>query len=173
MDWDLACQAYAKGDFPAPFNDALDEEEDWLRVPEDEDENLEPLGFWNGWFEFNDGLLESAMPVYDRLARDYPVLKDLGLLWSKNLAPEMPKDLPADPEGFLIGAFSPERVGTIRDTLAALDVDGLGKLVGEGISAGAIENFESAGDFERFVKSLASAFERASSRSRGFVVWAG
>ncbi len=173
VDWDRARKAYAKDDFPEPFTDALEDEEDWLLALESEDEELERLCSWSRWLEFSDGLFEVAKPVYDELVSDYPVLKEVGVIWSENLAPQLPKDLPDDPESLLLGAFAPDRVKQVSSALAHLNYPALGKVINGAIDSGAIEWFESGEDFSEFIKSLQSAFERAASRSRGFIVWAG
>jgi len=175
VDWESARKAYAKDDFPEPFTDALEEEEGWLLAleNENEDEDLERLCSWNRWLEFNDGLMESARPVYDQLANGFPVLKDVGVIWSEDLAPQLPKDLPNDPEELLFAALAPERVKTVSASLANLDSPALGKLIDDAIESGAVEWFESGDEFLDFIKALQAAFERAASRSRGFVVWAG
>lgn len=173
VDWDRALEAYSAGDFPEPFSDALEEEEDWLLALENEDEELERLCSWNRWLEFSDGLFEGAKPVYDQLVRDYPVLKDVGLIWSEKLAPQLPKDLPDDPEQLLLGAFSPDRVKQVSTALKNLDHPALSKVIDGAVDSGAIEWFESGSEFSDFIKSLQGAFERASLQARGFIVWAG
>jgi hypothetical protein len=173
VEWKRALEAYEEGDFPEPFTDALEEEEKWISSLEDTDEQLALLGSWNGWLEFNDGLLTVARGIYDRLSADFPRLRDLGVLWDEKLAPRLPKDLEDDPEALLFAAFSPQRTKEVLLDLAAVDTAALKELIDQAVALEAVELFESGEEFVEFFCALRRAFERAARRSRGFVAWAG
>ncbi len=151
---------------------ALEEEAGWLRefgIPEEWQGLQENFG---SFLEFNDAMERSAPEVLHRLHAEFPVLRDIGVLWDPSKScPLIPKDLPMDESGHMMGSLAPERVAEVLESLKGMDRELLAALVQKAVEAettGGI--FESASEFLEFIDAVKKGFEKTVKSGRGILV---
>lgn len=144
----------------------------WLRKFSISKEWRPLLESFNGLMYFNDALERNALPVRDRLDRDFPVLADIGLLWNREKScPKIPSDLPVDEGGHMMASLSPDRVVRILQDLKQIDHEALRLLIQEAVDSDAVDKiFESGAEFVSFIEAITIGFEKAVSSRRGLIV---
>lgn len=150
---------------------ALEEEDaSWLRELEI-DGTWQSLNFHN-FLYFNEALERNAPGILRQLHSEFPVLRDIGVLWDQATSwPSIPTDLEVDEEGQMMASFAPERVASVLASLKGMDRSRLVELIQKAVEADAVDKiFESGEEFASFVDAFTGGLEKAVRRGRGILV---
>lgn len=174
VDWDELSRCCRSSSGADDLDQALEDEDcPWLQRVDMDDEWLSLFQSWYGLLEFNDGLIDYERDVYDALLREFPVLKDCGVIWdAETLCHDVPYELEdGNGIGELQGALSPTTAGIVAQNLQQLDRAKIRRIIASSESFDEGEIFNSPSEFIDFIDAITRAFSAAAAKGKGMLMY--